>query len=107
MYLPKIVSGSAQERVRCKFERRLLACLLVPSAGCSRSCQETSPNRADEPMVLGSSTGLRPPRAKESCTAVTDAHRDDRASIRGSYAPVATAVAITSNWARSMARKRT
>ena len=67
MYLPKIVSGSdTQKRLRCKFERRVLACLLVPPGGCSCSCQDTSPTVADTPMPPRSSTELPAPPLQES-----------------------------------------
>jgi hypothetical protein len=58
MYLPKIVIGSdtALPR-RCKFENRVLACLLVPPEACSLSCQDS--RGLDGPIALGPSMGAR------------------------------------------------
>jgi len=67
MYLPRIVSGDDRQlRPRCKFERRVMACLLVPPDGCSRSCQDTSWNEAGAWTPLRPSPAVRSAPVKES-----------------------------------------
>ena len=64
MPLPKIVTGSDTRRLRCKFERRLLPCFLVPPEGCSRSCEDTASDREHGSMAHRSSRGARVPSVK-------------------------------------------